>query len=105
MFVPPGEVLSWSMTWNRPLRGIRAGIPAAGPVPARTELVVLTGAEDTVVDPRDARAIYRGAETVDRTLETITARGASDHIAPQRATPIARRTFWTRLDSLLAHAR
>ena len=90
---------------GRAFRGIAARIPAAGPVPAGTELVVLTGADDTVVDARDARAIYRGADTADRTLETITACGASDHIGPQRATPIARRTFWTRLDALLARVR
>ena len=90
---------------GRAFRGIDARIPAAGPVPAGTALLVLTGADDTVVDARDARALYRGAETADRTLETITARGASDHIGPQRATPVARRTFWTRLDALLARAR
>lgn len=90
---------------GRSFRGVRAAIPAAGPVPDGTELVVLTGSEDAIVDPRDARTIHATARTEDRELEVITVRGASDHIGPQRATPVARRVFWERLDALLAEAR
>jgi dienelactone hydrolase len=100
---PPRAVLS--IYPGRAFRGIRAAIPGAGPVPEGTELVVLTGSRDSVVDPRDARAIYAAAETEQRKLETITARGARDHIGPQRSTPVAQREFWRRLDALITRAR
>jgi dienelactone hydrolase len=100
---PPRAVLS--IYPGRAFRGIRAAIPAAGPVPGGAELVVLSGSDDNVVDPRDARAIYSTAETEDRELDVITVRGASDHIGPQRATPVARREFWRRLDALITRAR
>ena len=90
---------------GRAFRGIRAAIPAAGAVPAGVRLVVMTGADDTVVDPADARAIVAGAATDERELVRVTAPGASDHIGPQRATAVARRTFWARLDALIAEAR
>jgi hypothetical protein len=68
--------------------------------------MVLSGADDAVVDPRDARAIYDGADRVARRrFEVIRRRGASDHLAPQRDSRIARETFWTRLDALIAAAR
>jgi pimeloyl-ACP methyl ester carboxylesterase len=93
---------------GRSLRGLRFAIPAIDPgrIPEETRLVVLSGAEDTVVDPRDARAIYEGADGVaSRRLEVIRRRGASDHLAPQRASRTSRETFWTRLDALIAAAR
>jgi pimeloyl-ACP methyl ester carboxylesterase len=90
---------------GRAFRGIPFGIPPAGPVPDGVELRVLTGADDRVVDPRDARAIVAGAATRDRRLETIRAPGASDHLGPQRDTAVARATFWRRLDALIAAAR
>ncbi len=90
---------------GRAFRGIRLAIPSAGRVPAGPELVVLTGADDRIVDPRDARAIHATAETATRRLETIRTPGASDHIGPQRDTPVARRTFWRRLDALITRAR
>jgi dienelactone hydrolase len=90
---------------GRAFRGVRFAIPSAGPVPAGPELVVLTGADDGVVDPRDARTIHRTAATERKELDEIRARGASDHLGPQRSTAIARRTFWARLDALLAAAR
>jgi pimeloyl-ACP methyl ester carboxylesterase len=90
---------------GRSFRGIRAAIPAAGPVPEGAELVVLSGSADSVVDPRDARAIYRTAATAARSLETIDTPGARDHIGPQRATAVARQEFWRRLDALITRAR
>jgi pimeloyl-ACP methyl ester carboxylesterase len=100
---PPRAVMS--IYPGRAFRGIRAAIPAAGPVPAGAGLLVLTGSADTVVDPRDARSIYRTAATTERSLETIDTPGARDHIGPQRATAVARREFWARLDALLARVR
>jgi dienelactone hydrolase len=100
---PPRAVMS--IYPGRAFRGIRAAIPGAGPVPAGTELVVLTGADDTVVDPQDARTIFRDAATERRSLETIAERGASDHIGPQRDSAVARRVFWRRLDALITRAR
>lgn len=92
---------------GRKFRGIRFAIPAVDPgrIPAGTRLVVLSGADDRVVDPRDARAIYEGADAARRSFEVVRAPGASDHIGPQRDTPVARRVFWRRLDELIAAAR
>jgi acetyl esterase/lipase len=92
---------------GRAFRGVRFAIPAVDPgrIPRGTRLVVLTGADDRVVDPRDARAIYEGAGAARRRFEVIRAPGASDHLAPQRATPLSRREFWRRLDRLIAAAR
>ncbi len=99
----PRAVLS--MYPGRSFRGIDVGIPSAGPVPAGMTLRVLSGAQDGVVDPRDAQAIVRDARTDDRRLSLITAAGAADHLGPQRATPVARREFWARLDRMIAAAR
>jgi pimeloyl-ACP methyl ester carboxylesterase len=92
---------------GRAFRGIRFAIPAVDPgrIPAGTRLVVLSGADDRVVDPRDARAIYDGADAARRSIELIHTPGASDHVGPQRATPVARHEFWGRLDKLIAAAR
>jgi len=93
---------------GRSLRGVGVAIPAVDPgrIPEGAALVVLSGADDGVVDPRDARAIYDGADRVARRrFEVISRRGASDHLGPQRASRIARKTFWARLDDLIAEAR
>jgi len=92
---------------GRAFRGIRFAIPAIDPgrIPERTRLVVLSGADDGVVDPGDARAIYAGADRARRRFEVISTPGASDHLGPQRATAVARRVFWRRLDALIAEAR
>ena len=92
---------------GRAFRGIRFAIPAIDParIPDRTLLHVLSGADDRVVDPRDARAIYEGADRARRRFELIRAPGASDHLGPTRSTPVARRVFWRRLDELIAEAR
>jgi pimeloyl-ACP methyl ester carboxylesterase len=93
---------------GRAFRGLRFAIPAVDPgrIPADTLLVVLSGAGDRVVDPRDARAIRDGADRVRRKrYEVISTPGASDHLGPQRATRVSRETFWSRLDDLIAEAR
>jgi pimeloyl-ACP methyl ester carboxylesterase len=92
---------------GRAFRGSGFAIPAVDParIPARTTLVVMSGKDDGVVDPRDARAIYEGADRARRRFELIRTPGASDHLGPQRATPVARRVFWRRLDELIAEAR
>lgn len=92
---------------GRAFRGIRFAIPAIDPgrIPAGTRLSVLSGADDGVVDPRDARAIYEGADRARRRFEIVRTPGASDHLGPQRDTAVARRVFWRRLDALIAEAR
>ena len=101
----PRAVLS--MYPGRAFRGIRFAIPAVDPsrIPSGTRLLVLSGADDRVVDPRDARAIHDGATRARRRFEVIRTPGASDHLGPQRATRIARNVFWRRLDDLIADAR
>jgi pimeloyl-ACP methyl ester carboxylesterase len=92
---------------GRAFRGIDFAIPAVDParIPEQTTLVVLSGADDGVVDPRDARSIYDGAERARRRFELIDTPGASDHLGPQRDTAVARREFWRRLDELIAEVR
>jgi pimeloyl-ACP methyl ester carboxylesterase len=92
---------------GRAFRGIRFALPAVDPsrIPAGTRLSVLSGADDGVVDPRDARAIYDGADRARRRFTVVRTPGASDHLAPQRDTAVARRVFWRRLDALIAAAR
>jgi pimeloyl-ACP methyl ester carboxylesterase len=85
---------------GRRFRGARFGLPSAGPIPPGVDVLALRGADDDVVDQGAAREI--GAQG---RLEVIRARGASDHLGPQRATPVARREFWARLDALIAEAR
>jgi acetyl esterase/lipase len=102
----PRAVLS--MYPGRSFRGVRFAIPAVDPerIPPDTLLMVLSGARDGVVDPRDARAIHDGADRVTRkSYQVISTPGASDHLGPQRATRVARETFWARLDELIAEAR
>jgi len=97
-----------SMYPGRSFRGVRVGIPAVDPgrIPEGTDLLVLSGADDAVVDPRDARWIYAGADAVARRrLVVVRRRGASDHLGPQRATRVSREAFWARLDALIAAAR
>ena len=92
---------------GRAFRGIGFAIPAIDPgrIPAGTRLHVLSGADDGVVFPGDARKIYAGADRARRRFELIRTPGASDHLAPQRDTAVARRVFWRRLDELIAAAR
>jgi len=92
---------------GRALPGLEFAIPVVDPglIPERTTLVVLGGARDGVVDPRDARAILAGADRAQRRFELIDAPGASDHLAPTRDTPVVRRELWRRLDELIAEAR
>ena len=92
---------------GRGLRRVPFALPAIDPagIPAGTTVRVLTGAADRVVDPADAAAIVRGALRANASLEVIRSRGAADHLAPQRATRISRRVFWTRLDRLIARVR
>ena len=97
--LPPARAVL-SMYPGRSLRGIEVSIPSVGPVPRGVRLVVLSGARDRVVDPRDAQAIIRGAETRRRRHVLVRAPGAADHLGPQRATPVSRREFWDRLDAL-----
>jgi dienelactone hydrolase len=85
---------------GRRFRGARLGIPAAGGIPPGVVVLALAGADDDVVDPAAAREIGERGELV-----VVRAPGASDHLGPQRDTPVARREIWARLDALLAQVR
>jgi acetyl esterase/lipase len=95
---------------GRTLRGIDTGIPevAPGRIPRATRIVALAGADDATVGTAPAKRIVASATGVPRarrTYELIRDPAVSDHLGPQRATTASRRTFWRRLDALIARAR
>jgi acetyl esterase/lipase len=82
-------------------------IPPADPagVPAQTRLVIMASPTDAVVGPDPPRRAYdaEAAVPVDRRrLITVEGAKAGDHFAPVFGTRIARETFWTVFDGLLA---
>jgi acetyl esterase/lipase len=85
---------------GRRFAGARVGIPPAGAIPEGAEVLALQGADDRVVDQYAAREIGAAGRLV-----VVQARGARDHLAPQRDTPVSRREFWDRLDALLDDVR
>ena len=89
---------------GRSLRGIPARIPpeALARIPRTTEVVALAGDDDAVVGTATARAIARQSGG---RFELVRDDAADDHLAPQRADPAARRTFWRELDRLLEGVR
>jgi len=89
---------------GRRLRGIPVSLPPVDPerIPAGTDVLALAGAADTVVGEDEARAL--AAATGGR-FERIARPGVADHGAPLRADPLARATFWRRLDRLISAAR
>jgi acetyl esterase/lipase len=68
-------------------------------IPPSTTVEVLAGDDDRVVGTRFARRIAR--RTGGR-FTLVTADAVDDHLGPQRADTASRRTFWTRLDRLIA---
>lgn len=95
---------------GRTLRGVAAGIPEVAPerIAAGTRVVALAGANDATVGTAPARRIVASATSVPgarRTYELISDPAVSDHLGPQRATAASRRTFWRRLDDLIAQVR
>jgi acetyl esterase/lipase len=96
----PRAVLS--LYAGRSLRGTPGARIPEGPlerIPASTRVEVLAGDDDRVVGTRFARRIAR--RTGGR-FTLITGEAVDDHLAPQRADAASRRTFWTRLDRLIA---
>jgi len=87
---------------GRRLRGVPFFIPERELEEVDARVVALAGARDTVVGDDEARRIAREA---DGEFELVTNPAVADHGAPQRADPLARRTFWARLDALIAAAR
>jgi len=87
---------------GRRLRGIPFFIPEQELEGVDARVVALAGARDTVVGDDEARRIAREA---DGKFDLVTNPAVADHGAPQRADALARRTFWARLDELIAAAR
>ena len=86
------------------------GIPQAdlSRIPSRTRLVVLAGARDAIVGTEPARLTYEGASSIPnarRRFALVRDGRVADHLAPLRSGRVARRTFWRRLDRLIARSR
>lgn len=95
---------------GRRLRDVAPSIPEVAPrlIPAATRIVALGGARDAVVGTAPARRIVRAATSVPRAARRyvlVRDPAVSDHLGPQRAGPVTRRTFWRRLDALIAEVR
>ena len=95
---------------GRAIFGYPGGIPAADSsrIPPSVRLLVMAGADDTVVGQSPALEIVRGVTRVPasrRRYVLVRRQGVSDHLAPTRSTAAARRTFWRRLDGLIERAR
>lgn len=98
----PAAVLS--IYPGRSLPGIPLRIP---PVSARniapgTRLVLLAGERDRLVGTGVARQIARTATRARVTLRIVRDDAVDRHGAPERHDAVARRTFWTPLDRLIA---
>lgn len=90
--VPPGE------------------IPEADParIPSATRLVALAGARDAVVGEAPARELVARSTQLParrRRFVRVTDPSLAGHFAPLSSSRAARRTFWRRLDRLIAQAR
>ncbi len=87
---------------GRSLRGFPVSIPAVDPagVPKSVDVVALGSRNDTTVGTAVARRIGRLGRYVG-----VTDPSADDHRGPLRSDVPARRTFWDRLDALIARAR
>ncbi|MBA3329046.1 MAG: hypothetical protein H0T43_12165, partial [Solirubrobacterales bacterium] len=99
----PQPASVFSVYPGRSLPGLPPRIPAvdAGRIPAATRVVVLAGDDDETVGTRVAREIARTATRARTTFRLVRADAVDDHVAPLRADPAARRTFWAPLDALL----
>ena len=95
---------------GRAILGYPGGIPAANlrAIAPDTRLVVMAGAGDTIVGQAPARELVRQAGAIPRNRRRFVLVGnprVADHFAPTRRSRAARRTFWRRLDVLIAQAR
>lgn len=86
------------------------GIPAAdlARIPAATRLLAMAGARDIVVGQAPAREMVAAASTIPesrRRFVLVNRPAAADHLAPLRNSPVARASFWRRLDRLMDAAR
>jgi len=94
---------------GRRLRGVAPSLPEVAPerIPARTRILALGGARDTVVGTAPARRIARAATAVPRAARRyvlVRDPAVSDHLGPQRSGAATRRVFWRRLDALIGGA-
>jgi acetyl esterase/lipase len=86
---------------------VRLDGPPPSRTPRRTRILALASPRDRVVGTETAREIVAGATRVPasrRTLRIVREPAVGDHLAPLRAGPRERRTFWVPLDRLLRQA-
>ena len=104
--LPPPDAV-FSVYPGRAIGDVRAQLKAVdgGNIPAGTRMVVLGGADDTLVGTRWARQIARDARRADVTLRIVRDEAVDDHTAPTRDSREARRTFWQPLDRLVDATR
>lgn len=86
------------------------GIPSANlaSIPATTRLLAMAGARDIVVGQAPAREMVATARSIPesrRRLVLVNRPEVAGHLAPLRNSPVARATFWRRLDRLIDAAR
>jgi len=99
----PAPAAVFSVYPGRSIGDVEAKLRPADPsgIARGTRMLVLAGANDTLVGTRWAREIARTATRADVTLRIIRDPAIADHGAPSRSSGEARRTFWKPLDRLV----
>lgn len=95
---------------GRRILGYPDGIPQVDPgrIPSGTRILAMAGARDTVVGQSPAQELIADARQVGAARKRyvlVEQRSIAGHYGPTRATRLARRVFWGRIDRLIAAAR
>ena len=95
---------------GRRIVGYPQGIPEVDPsrIPSATRILAMAGDRDTVVGRAPAQELVTEARQVSaarKRFALVQQRSVAGHYGPTRATRLARRVFWGRVDRLIAAAR
>ena len=95
---------------GRRILGYPQGIPEVDPgrIPSGTRILAMAGDRDTIVGRAPAQELVTDARQVGAARKRyvlIRRRSLAGHYGPTRATRLARRVFWDRVDRLIAAAR
>ena len=106
----PRPLAVFSVYPGRRILGYPRGIPEVDPgrIPSGTLILAMAGARDTVVGQAPAQELVADARQVGAARKRyvlVQHRSVAGHYGPTRATRLARRVFWGRLDRLIAAAR
>ena len=106
----PQPLAVFSVYPGRRILGYPQGIPEVDPsrISSRTRILAMAGDRDTAVGRAPAQELVTDARQVGvarKRYVLVQRRSVADHYGPTRATRLARRVFWGRVDRLIAAAR